>query len=553
MVKHLRFSLLLIVCIALLSACSTNGGDNTTPSEPTQEPNEKGPTVNINETKDPTEGGTLSVGVLQLPAWNPFKWREANATFSTAERLVYRGLFTYSHDQQLIPDLIDAYSIEEKDNGVSVLTFTLDEQAQWHDGTPVTFEDLAFTYQTYLNPFYYGAWKQNLSYINGTSAFRSGRADTISGIQQNEAGQITIEMTDATSSFYHALTAPLLPAHQLKDMSLSAIHEQMLEGSVIGNGEFKLEGKSDTTLQLVRAQSFATGGPYLDGITFEVMRGNSTTDYKSYDLLEVPPLVDEVDNGYKAFDVNQNVFYYLGFNVQDTNLSNKEIRTAIVEAMDRKAILDAILNGQGAIVDRIVTDSSWLAADQERDIEAANIESAKNRLAAQGVTTDKPLTITIHYQGDHPLISALVENIRVQLAGVNVQVEKKPLSGDEFYAYVFSGKDIQAFIHAWPFVKDIGYWWKLYGGYHDVKDLGLNILRYHNSTADELLKKLYYAAPSEEQKETAQAFLDQLHSDRVMLPLLVPAQRYWISDKLHDVRINGDGWFTDITKWWMEK
>ncbi len=549
MSRHLRIVILAFAVVALLSACSNNSGDNSTPNEMNKENTKKDPVVT--EIKTPTEGGTLSVGVLQLPSWNPLKWEEATAAFSTAEQLVYRGLLSYGSDQQLGSDLIKDYAIEEKENGVSILTFTLDEQAKWHDGTPVSFEDIAFTYRTYLDPFYYGAWKQNLSYINGTSAYRSGKADTISGIQQDEAGQITIEATDATSSFYHALTAPLLPAHQLKDKTMKEINDQLLEGTVVGNGIFKLDTKSDTALQLIRVLPFAEGGPYLDGITFEVISGNAA-DMQAYDILAVPPQVDEVADGYQAYDVSQNVFYYLGFNTQDKTLNNKEVRKAIMEALDREAFVNELLYGQGVIIDQIVPNNSWLA-DQEQAIESANIETTKGKLAALGFTTEKPLNITIHYQGDHPLIAALVDKMSEQLTTVNVKLEKKPLSGEEYYAHVFSGKDVQAFIHAWPFSKDIGYWWKLYGGYHDVKDLGLNILRYQNSTADELLQKLYYGAPSVDQKEIATAFLDQLQNDRVLQPLFVPAQRYWVSNKINDQKINGDGWFIDISKWWMEK
>ncbi len=545
---RILFTLVLLFAV-ILSGCSNDKGEQTPARE-----EEKQNGVIVEEPKTPTEGGDLRIGVLELPMWNPFKWREATPQYSTAERLVYRGLFTYSLDQQLVPDLIKEYTIEDVDDK-KVIRFTLDDQVKWQDGTSLSYEDISFSLHTYLNPFYYGAWKQNLSYINGTSAFRSGKSERISGIKQEESGEIILEITDATSSFYHALTAPILPAHQLKELNMEEIHHRLSEGKVVGNGPFQFSEQNNTELRLSRVASFSEGGPYLDGITFRLYNGDVATlgAEPQYDLLAVTPQVEkELATGYQKYDVAQNAYYYLGFNFTDAVLSNKEVRIAIGEVIDRRSIIDRVLYEHGIVVDSIIPKTSWLYNDLEGSIEP-EIEEARNRINALGYSAEKPLKLTIHYQGDHLLVEKLVSEISNQLAAIHIKVDKKPLMGEEYYAYLFSGKPTQVFVNAWPFSKDIGYWWKLYGSYHDVKDLGLNIFHYRNAKADQLLKELYTTPPTKAQKQTAVDFLNELTADRILVPLFVPHQSYWVSKRVHDQVINGDGWFIDSTKWWMEK
>lgn len=540
------FSILIIIAI-ILTGCSNDGEEKI--SDPDQEET-KSPIVE--EPKEPMEGGILKFGVLELPTWDPFKWNSDTPSFSTAERLVYRGLFTYDEQGQLVPDLIDSYSIDKQDDHVAYLRLTLNQDAKWHDGTPVTFEDVSFTLHTYLDPFYYGAWKQNLSYINGTSAFRSGKADTITGIQQNENGEIVITVSDATSSFYHALTAPVLPAHQLKGLSIEEMRNHLSEGKVVGNGPFAFESKTDTEVRLTRVDEFSKGGPYLDGISFVKYDGNikSITDTSSYDMIAVTPQQsDDVLDGYTSYDVAQNVYYYLGFNVEDELLKNKDVRRAIYEAINPQLIIEKALYGNGEVVNEIVSSQSWLTTNQER---STNVDAAKQRMASLGYSDTRSLEITIHYQGDSKIMERVVGALSEQLSSIYIKVNKQPLNGDEYYAHLFAGKPVQAFLHAWPFSKDIGYWWKLYGGYHHVKDLGLNIYRFQNDQADSLLKELYYNPPGESQRETAQKFMELLNQEQVVVPLFVPVQTYWVSTKVHDQQINGDGWFSNIEKWWME-
>jgi len=551
MLKKVR----ILMAVFLVAAFMLSGCINDEPKEKEKEQSNGSSQYREKESAAPIVGGKLRFGVLSLPEWNPLKWEEATPQYSPAERLVYRGLFTYSEKGEWVGDLIEKFSLESKENGTKILHLTLKENQKWQDGTPITFEDVRFTLQTYLDPFFYGAWKQNLSYISGTSSYRSGKKESISGITQSEDGEIQLILDNPTSSFFHALVAPILPAHLLKGKKPEEINALITEGKIIGSGPFKFESKNEKEIRLTRGFPKEEGGPYLDEISFVLYDGDVTSPDKAngYQVLAVPPQESPtLPKNYLYTDVTQNLYYYLGFNYKDEVTSKPEVRKAIHMGIDRAAIVNELLFGHGAGLG-VIPAAVEMPDDSIFHAPAADVENARNIMGQLGYSAEKPLTITLHYQADQPVAAKLADILSEQLQRMNIRLLKKPLNGEEYYAYLFSGQPVQAFIHAWPAVKDSGLWWKLYGSYHDVKDLGLNILHYENKEADQILKELYAAMPDGTEKEKKQAFLKIMNQDLPVLPLFAPKQTYWIEEGVHGFAMNGDGWLLHAENWWVEK
>src|SRR3989344_16874 len=90
----------------------------------------------------PAHGGTLSEGIVGLPrSINPV------LAFTDVDRdlsnLIYVGLMKYE-DDKLVPDLAEKYSISP--DGL-VYTFILKDELHFHDGSPLTTDDIEFTVQ----------------------------------------------------------------------------------------------------------------------------------------------------------------------------------------------------------------------------------------------------------------------------------------------------------------------------------------------------------------------------------------------------------------------
>jgi peptide/nickel transport system substrate-binding protein len=98
----------------------------------------------------PARGGELTEGIVGTPRFvNPL------LAASDADRdltmLVYSGLMRARPDNTLVPDLADHYEVSDDH---LTYTFTIREDATFHDGTPVSAHDVVYTVTTAQNPLY---------------------------------------------------------------------------------------------------------------------------------------------------------------------------------------------------------------------------------------------------------------------------------------------------------------------------------------------------------------------------------------------------------------
>ncbi|HDO23721.1 MAG TPA: hypothetical protein ENG99_00715, partial [bacterium] len=96
----------------------------------------------------PASGGELTEGIIGTPRFiNPL------LAISDADRdmvgLIYSGLMRTDNKGGLILDMAEKYEISK--NGL-VYTFTLKPNLVWHDGKPITSDDILFTVQQAKDP-----------------------------------------------------------------------------------------------------------------------------------------------------------------------------------------------------------------------------------------------------------------------------------------------------------------------------------------------------------------------------------------------------------------
>ncbi len=101
--------------------------------------------LNLHE-KGKEFGGEIRVPVLQEPkTLSPFKLASAWDYFVVG--LIYDTLLREDPDRELIPWMAKDWEIENLPNGTQIITFHLNEGLKWHDGEPLTAEDVAFTFE----------------------------------------------------------------------------------------------------------------------------------------------------------------------------------------------------------------------------------------------------------------------------------------------------------------------------------------------------------------------------------------------------------------------
>ncbi len=149
--------------------------------------------------------------------------------------LLFSGLVRNGSAGTIVPDLAERWSVD-----ASGKTWTVDlrDDARWHDGEPVTADDVIFTIETMQNPAYTGPGSTSWSEVTVTA---SGPRRVVFSLQTPLGG------------FLQALTQPLAPAHLLADVPIEDLADDPFGRQPVGSGPFALVELTDTSASLVAA------------------------------------------------------------------------------------------------------------------------------------------------------------------------------------------------------------------------------------------------------------------------------------------------------------
>ena len=170
----------------------------------------------------PKEGGQMHEGMIGTPRFvNPvLAISDTDRDLST---LIYSGLLRINANGELIPDLAETYSVSE--DGLTYY-FKLRENAEFHDGTPVTTDDIIYTISKTQDP-----------------AIKSPKRPNWDGIQIEKINEREIEFTLSApyAPFIYNTTLGILPKHKWQDITNEEFAFTSLNTNAIGSGPYKIE------------------------------------------------------------------------------------------------------------------------------------------------------------------------------------------------------------------------------------------------------------------------------------------------------------------------
>lgn len=141
MMKFHNKPILILALLWVLTSCAP-------PPQPTPSPTPE-PTLALSPAQEgpslPTEPSALWIGWLYGPdSPNPFvaQWSEAYTIFD----LVYSSLYRLTPDGEFVPDLVTDFTVSPDQR---IWTFTIHSDVKFHDGTPLTARDVAFSFNLY--------------------------------------------------------------------------------------------------------------------------------------------------------------------------------------------------------------------------------------------------------------------------------------------------------------------------------------------------------------------------------------------------------------------
>jgi peptide/nickel transport system substrate-binding protein len=197
-------------------------------------------------------GGTVKIGWAGFPdSLNPGNGLLTEAY--TLYELVFDTPIAVTADGTYVPEVATEWAVA--DDGVT-WTMTLRDDVKFHDGTPMTSEDVKFTLELYRD--------------TGDFPYLPSYPDVFSKIEAPDPTHVVLTADSPIGNFeYRMAFMYILPKHiweKVKD-PVKFEYEEM-----IGTGPFKLvKSVQDESIQLASNQDYWKGPPFVDGVVFQTI------------------------------------------------------------------------------------------------------------------------------------------------------------------------------------------------------------------------------------------------------------------------------------------
>ncbi len=266
---------------------------------------------------------------------------------------VFGGLTTIDPDLKIVPDLAERWDVSP--SGM-VYTFHLNPKAKFHDGRPVTAEDVRWSLERAADPRTQSPVADTyLGDIVGVREKLSGKAQSISGVRvvDNSTVEITI---DAPKAYFLAkLTYPTAFVLDRKNVEANPRNWSLKPN---GTGPFKLtQYQLGQTMVLTANPAYHLGPPNLDAVKYILGGGSAMLMYENdeihitgvglADLERVKDPKNPLNKQLMRLPPQFEVGYY-GFNVKEPPFDDPKVRMALNLAIDREGIASKVLEGLAA-------------------------------------------------------------------------------------------------------------------------------------------------------------------------------------------------------------
>lgn len=457
--------------------------------------------------------------------------------------LLFNGLTGHNGENEVVPALAKSWEFDED---TCTYTFHLEENVRWHDGEPFTADDVKFTIEAIMDP------------ENGSE--NAPNYEDVEEITVLDPYTIAFKLSAPNVAFLDYMTIAVLPKHLLEgeDMQTSDFFR-----SPVGTGPYKLaswdEGQAIT---LEKNTDYFQGEPNIDTIVFKIVTDDNAKALQmrsgELDLALLTPkdaqsFIDEA--GYTCYDMLTSDYRGILFNFWNEYWQdNRDLIPAVCYGIDREAIIDAVLLGQGMAAYGPLQRNVYNNEDVEHyDYDP---EKARTVLEAAGCTMGDD---GFYYRGGEKVGFVISvgagDQVRVDIAQIAAQ-QLREIGMDvtvEIPTQVDWGGQM-AYLIGWgsPFDAD-DHTYKVFG-----TDKGANYSGYSNADVDKYLLEARQSDDPEVRAEAYARFQEALADDPAYAFICYIDANYVANasisgiDKETVLGHHGVGIFWNVAEWTIE-
>jgi peptide/nickel transport system substrate-binding protein len=350
---------------------------------------------------------------VNLPSWDPTVGPSAvNPTIQGFYQSVFDLYIPQNPDLSFGEGIITDYGWNEDD---SQIWMEVREGVTWHNGDPLTAEDVAW------------------------SLTRAGNAETGNPIQfiwgkvanvTAEGNRVTADVTEYEPTFFKWMS--FLTGYVLPKKYYEEVGAEGFEAAPVGSGPYKVDRfERNAFVRLVANEDYWGGAPEFKTVTIkfvtdaasrvaEIESGNAhvtlEVPYEEFDRLKAKDGIEGIAE--PISDIGM-IF------INDIDvMTDPNVRKAAALAIDKQTIIDRLLSGYGVAIDTMQTQD-YMAYDETIKV-GYDPEKAKELLAESGYSTDNPVKFTIQTTKgfkpkDYEMVQAIVGLWR--RVGIEAEIE----------------------------------------------------------------------------------------------------------------------------------
>ena len=484
-----------------------------------------------------------------------------NISNEIQRNVLFMPLARYNEDIEPVPWLAESWDTTRVAPDSLDLTFHIRRDVKWHDGEPTTAEDVLFTFERAIDP--------NTAFPNASqfTSFYSPNAELIDPYTVRFRLRPHAEFMDIWTQ------TAIMPEHILGEVPpQELINHPFGTQNPVGNGPFRFVRRTPGQEWVFEANpefpDSLGGRPYLDRLVYRNIPEQTTlltellTGGVDVYIGVNPNQAEQVKqaSNVRLLDYPSRQWNYLAWNTRKPMFSDARVRRALTMAIDRQAIVDALVYGYGEVGRSTVTPAHWsFDRNDSETLLPYDTAQARELLSESGwVDRDgdgileneqgEEFRFTVKTNQGNDIRRDIAEIIQAQLRPLGIAAQPQLVEWNTLTAQLQNERDFDAVISGWveSFRKDdadILHSSKLEGPYQYVG--------YSNPRADELIDTLAVLTDREEARPLWQEYQRLMVQESPYTVMYLPEILTGVSERLQGVEMDIRGEWSTTRDWWI--
>ncbi|HKJ40351.1 MAG TPA: peptide ABC transporter substrate-binding protein [Anaerolineales bacterium] len=495
--------------------------------------------------QQPEQGGVYTEGLVgSLGRLNPLlDWN--NVADRDVDSLLFSGLVRF--DQRGLPqaDLAESWGVSQDG---TVYNFTIRPNAIWHDGTPVTSDDVLFTIEMMKSAA--SLYPQDIKDL-------WGRVE----VEQLNEKNLKFTLPEPYVPFIDYLTFGVVPKHLLESVPADQMASAEFNIDPVGSGPYMFDQLIVDNGQIIGvvlsiAPNYYGDAPYIEQVVFRYYptSADAFDAYRQGDVFSVSQVSQDILQS--ALEEPNLSFYtsrmpqmgFVLFNLASSDvvfLQDPVVRRALMLGLNRPNIINTIMQGQAYVSDSPILPGSWAYFDGIEHFEY-DPETAITLLKAEGYIIPSsggdvrakegiPLAFTMVHPDD-AIHTQIAQAIQTQWARIGVRVDLQAQPYDQLVLTTLASRAFQAALvdlnlSRSPDPDPYPFW-------HQAEAVGgQNYSGWDNRAASEYLEQARVTADYDLRAKLYRNFQVIFAKELPALPLYVPVYSYGVDSQVQGVQV----------------